>query len=107
MKIQQLRQTWGGESHDEFKSLLHSNPSQELGMKALGESELRLLEWRGWTLSTGNFESQEKRAVGGGGVYIGLSQESSHWAKIHNPNKIRRKPDNVRLRLCGGWDHLG
>jgi hypothetical protein len=62
--------------------LLHSIPSQELAIKALGESELRLFKWREWTLSTGNFENQEKRAIGDGDVYIGPSQESSRWAKI-------------------------
>jgi hypothetical protein len=28
-----------------LESLLHSNPSNELWMEALGESEWRLLEW--------------------------------------------------------------
>jgi hypothetical protein len=58
-------------------------------MKSLGKGELRLLEWRGSTLSTGNFESQERRFIGGGGVYIGLSKESSRWGKIQNPDKVR------------------
>jgi hypothetical protein len=79
--------------------LLHSIPNQELGMKALGKGELRLLEWRGWTLSIGNFESQERRVVGGGVVYIGRSQESSRWTKIQNPDKIPVGPDIVRLGL--------
>jgi hypothetical protein len=57
----------------EFESLLHSIPIQELGMEALGESELSLLEWRMRALSTGEYKGQGKRAVGGGGVYIGLS----------------------------------
>jgi hypothetical protein len=88
MKIQQSRQAWDGESHKDFESLLHSIFREEHGMKALGESELKLLEWRGWTLSTGKFESQEERAVGGGGIYIGLSQESSNWVKIQNQDKV-------------------
>jgi hypothetical protein len=58
-------------------------------MKSLGKGELRLLEWRGSTLSTGNFESQERRFIGGGGVYIGLSKESSRWGKIQNPDKVQ------------------
>jgi hypothetical protein len=44
MKIQQPRQALGGESDKDLESLLHSIPSQELGMKALGKDELRLLE---------------------------------------------------------------
>jgi hypothetical protein len=60
-------------------------------MKSLGKGELRLLEWRGSTLSTGNFESQERRFIGGGGVYIGHSKESSRWGKIQNPDKVRRE----------------
>jgi hypothetical protein len=46
-------------------------------------------------LLTGEYKGQEERAIGGGGVYIGLSQESSHWVKIQNLNKVRGEPDNV------------
>jgi hypothetical protein len=49
-------------------------------MEALGESELGLLEWRMRAISIGECKGQEERAIGG--VYIGLSQESSHWTKI-------------------------
>jgi hypothetical protein len=79
----------------ELKSLLHPIPRQELGMEALGESELGLLEWRMGALSTGECKSQGKRVVGGGGAYIGLSQESSRWAKIQNSEKVRGELDNV------------
>jgi translation initiation factor IF-1 len=50
-------------------------------------------------LLTGEFQGQEERAVGGGGIYIGLSQESSRWAKIQNRDKVWGEPDNVRLGL--------
>jgi hypothetical protein len=65
-----------------LESLLHSNPSNELWMEALGESEWKLLEWRRWALSTVKTKSQERRVVGDVWVYIELSQESSRWAKI-------------------------
>jgi hypothetical protein len=68
--------------------LLHSIPRQELGMEALRESELNLLEWRMRVFSIGKWSDQELRAIGGGDVYIGLSQEFSHWAKIQNPEGV-------------------
>jgi hypothetical protein len=74
----------------ELESLFHSITRQELGMEALWESELGLLEWRMRPLSIGECKGQGKRAIGGGCVYIGLSQESSRWAKIQNPNKVWR-----------------
>jgi hypothetical protein len=43
-------------------------------MEALWLSELALLELRMRDLSIGEWKGQEERAVGGGGVYIGLSQ---------------------------------
>jgi hypothetical protein len=57
-------------------------------------------------LLTGEYKGQEERAIGGGGVYIGLSQESSHWVKIQNLNKVRGESDNVRLGLCENWGSL-
>jgi hypothetical protein len=51
MNTQQPRR--GGESNKELKSSLHSIPRQELEMKALGESEFDLLEWRMRVCSTG------------------------------------------------------
>jgi hypothetical protein len=41
--------------------------------------------------SIGKWSGQEKRTVGvgGGGVYIGLSQKSSHWVKIQNPDNVQ------------------
>jgi hypothetical protein len=98
MKIQQPRWAWGGESHKELDSLLHSIPRQELGMKALGESEFGLLEWIIRALSTGECKSQEERTVGGGRVYIELSQDLA----IEPRFKIRTKSQgswNVRLGL--------
>jgi hypothetical protein len=89
MKIQQPRQAWGGKSHKELKSLLHSIPRQELGMKALEESEFGLLELRMRACSTGKWSSQERRAIRGGWVYIELSQESSCWAQIQNLDNVR------------------
>jgi hypothetical protein len=68
------RRALGGESHKELESFLHSIPRQELGLEALGESELGLLEWRMRACSTGKSSGQKWRAVRGGGVYIGLSQ---------------------------------
>jgi hypothetical protein len=62
--------------------LLHSIPRQELGMKALGESEFGLLELRMRACSTRKWSGHERRAIGGGGIFIGLSQESSRWAHI-------------------------
>jgi hypothetical protein len=41
------------------------------------------------TLSTEKFESQEERADGGVDIYIELSQESTHWAKVQNPDIVR------------------
>jgi hypothetical protein len=32
--------------------------------------------------------AKAKRAARGGGVYIGLSQGFSRWAKMHNPDKV-------------------
>jgi hypothetical protein len=55
--------------------LLHSVPRQELGMEALGESEFGLFEWRR-AFSIVKCKGQERRVVGGGCVYIGLSKES-------------------------------
>jgi hypothetical protein len=78
MKIQQPRRAWGGESHKELKSLLHSITRQELQMKALGESEFGLLELRMRACSTEKWSGQERRVIGGGWIYIGLSKESSH-----------------------------
>jgi hypothetical protein len=49
-------------------------------MEALGESEFGLLELRMRAFSTVKCKGQERRAVGGGWVYIELSQESSRWA---------------------------
>jgi hypothetical protein len=72
-------------------------------MKALGESELALLEWRMKSCSTGKWSGQGWRAVGGGGVYIGFSQESSRWTKIQNSDKVRGEPGNVRLGLSVNW----
>jgi hypothetical protein len=40
-----------------------------------------------------------EESVGGGGVYIGLSQKSSCWAKIQNLDKVWGEPDIVRLGL--------
>jgi hypothetical protein len=40
----------------------------------------------------GECKSQERRTIRGGWVYIELSQESSCWAQIQNP-------DNVRLEV--------
>jgi hypothetical protein len=57
-------------------------------MEVLAESELGLLEWRMRACSTGKWSGQEWRAIGGGGVYIGLSQESSRMAKIQNLDKV-------------------
>jgi hypothetical protein len=76
-------------------------------MKALGESELGLLEWKMRACSTEKWSGQEWRAVGGGCVYIGLSQKSSCWAKIQNPDKVWGELDNVRLdQTMSGWDSL-
>jgi hypothetical protein len=33
---------------------------------------------------------QERRAIGKGGIYIGLSQETSHWAKIQILDNVRQ-----------------
>jgi hypothetical protein len=82
MKIQQPRRAWGVESHKELESFRHSIPRQEHGMKAQGESETGLWEWRKWACSTGNCNGQLFWAIGGGGVFIELSQETSHWAHI-------------------------
>jgi hypothetical protein len=82
MKIPQPEWDWGDESHKELKSLLHSIPGQEHWMKALGESEIGLWEWRKWACSTENCNGQLFWAIGGGGVFIELSQETSHWAHI-------------------------
>jgi hypothetical protein len=83
--------------------LLHSIPRQELGIEALGESELGLLEWRMRACSMGKWSGQEWRAIGGGCVYIGLSQESRRWAKIQNSDKVWGG-DNVRLGpTTFGW----
>jgi hypothetical protein len=49
--------------------------------------------------STGKWSGQERRAVGGGGIFIGASQESSHWAQIQISDKVRGEPDNVRLEV--------
>jgi hypothetical protein len=83
-------------------------------MKALGESEFSVLELRMSACSTGKWSGQERRAVEVGGIFIGLSQESSRWAQIQIPNNIqlglcekwglsRVGPDNVRLEVfvCG------
>jgi hypothetical protein len=48
-------------------------------MKALGESEFGLLELRMRAYSIEKWSGQERRAVAGGGIFIGLSQESSRW----------------------------
>jgi hypothetical protein len=101
MKIQHPRWAWGGESHKELESLLYSIPRQELGMEALGESEFGLLEWRKWACSTEKWVA--KRRDVGGGVYTGISQKSSRWAKIQNPDKVQEEPDNV----CLGWKMSG
>jgi hypothetical protein len=100
--------------------LLHSIPRQELGIEALGESELGLLEWRMRACSMGKWSGQEWRAIGGGCVYIGLSQESRRWAKIQNSDKVwgggtmfgwaqqrSAGSDNGRLgRTMSGWDSM-
>jgi hypothetical protein len=66
-------------------------------MKALSESEFCLFEWRRRAFSTVKCKGQERRAIGGVLVYIGLSKESSHWAQIQNP-------DNVQgCRTMSGW----
>jgi hypothetical protein len=49
-------------------------------MKALGESEFDLFEWRRRAFSTVKCKGQERRAVGGVLIYIVLSKESSHLA---------------------------
>jgi hypothetical protein len=38
------------------------------------------------------WSGQERRDVGGGGIFIGLSQESSRWAQIQIVDKV---PYNV------------
>jgi hypothetical protein len=59
--------------------------------------------------SMGKWSGQEWRAIGGGCVYIGLSQESRRWAKIQNSDKVwggqcSAGPNNVRLgRTMVGW----
>jgi hypothetical protein len=89
MKIQQSRRAWGGESHKELESLLHSIPRQELEMEALEESEFDLLEWRVWACSTGKYNGREWRAIESGGIYIELSKETSRWAQIQNSDIVR------------------
>jgi hypothetical protein len=46
-------------------------------MEALGGSEFDLFEWRRRAFSTVKCKGQERRAVGSGGIYIELSQETS------------------------------
>jgi hypothetical protein len=46
-------------------------------MEGLEESEFCHFEWRRRAFSTVKYKGQERRAVGGGWVYIGLSKESS------------------------------
>jgi hypothetical protein len=62
-------------------------------MEALVESELGLFEWRWRAFSTVKCKGQERRAVRGGWVYIGLSKESSRWAQI-------------KIRTMSGWEFL-
>jgi hypothetical protein len=86
--------------------LLHSVPRQELGMEPLGESEFGLFEWRRGAFSVAKCKGQERRAVVGGWVYIGLSKESSHWAHIQNPDNVcgfRTKSDRVGHSLARGF----
>jgi hypothetical protein len=48
-----------------------------------------------------------RRVIGGGGVFIGLSHETSRWAQIQIPDNVRARPDNVRLnRAKSGGDSL-
>jgi hypothetical protein len=77
--------------------LLPSIPRQEFGMKALGESESGHLELRMRACSIGKWSGQERRVVGGVLVYIGLSKESSRWAKIQNLDNVRGCP------TMSGW----
>jgi hypothetical protein len=42
-------------------------------MKALGESEFGLLGLRMRAYSTGKWSGQERRVIGGGEIFIGLS----------------------------------
>jgi hypothetical protein len=69
--------------------LLHSNPRQELGMKALGESEFGLFKWRMRAFSTVKYKGQGRRAIGGGWIYIGLSKKSKRWTQIQNLDNVR------------------
>jgi hypothetical protein len=40
-------------------------------------------------LSTKILSGQERRAIGNGGILIGLSQETSCWAENRNPDNVR------------------
>jgi hypothetical protein len=42
-------------------------------------------------LSTKISSCQERRATGNGGILIGLSQETSRWAEIQNPDNVRER----------------
>jgi hypothetical protein len=77
--------------------LLHSIPRQELGMKALGEHVFGLFEWRLEAFSTVECRCQELRAIGGGDLFIELSQDTSRWAQIQISNKVRG------YRTMSGW----
>jgi hypothetical protein len=57
-------------------------------MEALGESEFGLFEWRRRAFSTVKCKGQERRAVGSGGIYIELSQETSRWAQIQISDRV-------------------
>jgi hypothetical protein len=41
-------------------------------------------------LSTKILLGQERRVIGSGWILIGLSQETSHWAEIRNPDNVQQ-----------------
>jgi hypothetical protein len=57
--------------------------------------------------SIGKWSGKERRAVGGGGIFIGLSKESSCWPQIQIPDKVRGELDNFWPgRTMFGWDTM-
>jgi hypothetical protein len=83
-------------------------------MEALGESVFGLLEWRVRACSIEKCSGQERRAIRSGGIFIGLSQETSYWAQIQNSGRVQgswtmfgRVVQSLIGSLCGTFLNFG
>jgi hypothetical protein len=106
MKIPQPRRAWGGESHKELESLLYSIPRSRTWNESSRGEWFGPLGMKEMSLNNSRTQWPRGRAIGGGGVLIELSQESSHWAQIwilDNIQGSRTMFDWVGQCLAGGF----